>query len=137
MQTEYRIANDGECSYGFAKELIEDHWNNTHVKEFLPLGRHDRLLREYLCGTDTYDAYLYLDDGTLVGAVIMARLDDHHVGPIAVPLVCYVHSKYRSLYTAMWVIKQERHLTKMLGLWRYQRCKHIDKYTTQFTIKEL
>lgn len=124
-------------SYDFARALIENHWDNTYTKEFIPLDEHCGLLTDMLSSTDTCDSYLCLDDGTLIGAVVMARLDDHHVGPIAVPLVCYVHSKYRSLYTAMWVIKQERHLTKMLGLWRYQRCKHIDKYTTQFTIKEL
>lgn len=124
-------------SYDFARELIENHWDNTYTKEFIPLDEHCGLLMDMLSSTDTCDSYLCLEDGTLIGAVVMARLDDHHVGPIAVPLVCYVHSEYRSLYTAMWVIKQERHLTKMLGLWRYQRCKHIDKYTTQFTIKEL
>lgn len=137
MQTITKQVLANQSSYRFAIPLIENHWDNTYVREFLPLDEHSGLLRDMLASNETCDSYLYLDDGTLIASVIMARLDDHHVGPVAVPLVCYVHSDYRSLYTAMWVIKQERHLTKMLGLWKYQRCKHIDEYTTQFTIKEL
>ena len=136
MQTIVQYKPSG-YSYDFARELIEDHWSSTYTKEFIPLEEHYSLLTDMLTSTDTCDAYLCTEDGSLVGAVVMAELSDHHVGDIAVPLVCYVHSGFRSLHTAMWVIKQERHLTKMLGLRRYQRCKHIDTYTTQFTIKEL
>lgn len=126
------------CSkYSFAIPLIENHWDNTYVKTYLPLDEHSGLLRDMLECNDTFDSYLYLDDGTLIASVIMTEVEDHHIGKVAVPLVCYVHSEYRSTYTAKWVLKQERKLTLALGLAQYQRCKHIDRFTTQFKLKRV